>query len=188
MHTIAETKTELKTLLAKGLDQALKRLETALDPASPSFNTFVQIKARYSAYLSTVILGMVPQGELDHIYAQLCHAFLLTVDGLSASDLKTAEGPGAAEGPRRGELLYHIPRQMQEQREYRCAVRVAYLQALLREGWTAHADDESKNIRVAEVMAVELRNHAEDEPFSIRTPNDTVQFLDPDDSQSGCFT
>ena len=96
MHNIAETKTELKNLLAQGLDQALKRLETALDPLSPTFNTFVQIKARYSAYLSTVILGMVSQAELDHTYAQLCHAFLLTVDGLSAGDLKTAEGSGAA--------------------------------------------------------------------------------------------
>ena len=179
MSRASEAKIALKALIAQGIDQAIRRLDEILDPKSLANNTFIQLKSRYSLYLSNIVLGMTSQDELNRQYAQISHAFIIVVDGLSDADLKPeASAAPAPAVPRRGELLYHIPRQMQEKREYRCAVRVAYLKDLLYQDWETHADDAQKNIRVAEVMSVELVNLDDEEPFSIRSLHNTVQFLD----------
>ncbi len=188
MNRIPEVKAAIKNLIGQGIDQAIRRLEEILSPASPLFNTYIQLKSRYSAYLSAVMLGTVSQKELDEQYAKLSHTLILLTDGIQDSDLnpETNTVP-SANTSRRGELLYHIPRQMQKKCEYRCTVRLAYLKDLLYEDWKNHHKDIQKSIRIAEVMSVELINLDEKEPFSIRSLHNSVQFLAENDFTEWLF-
>ncbi len=178
---------QLKELIGRGLDQAIKRIEELLLPSATGYNMFVQVKGRYSNYLSNVALGMVGQKDLDQQYAQLANALLFVIDGIQDSDLKPNDEIKPVSDPRRGELLYQIPRKMMEMKEYRCAVRVAYLKNVIMDDWEASADDVQRDVRVAEVMAVELVNVLEDEPFQIRALSSALQFLDENDYTEWIF-
>jgi len=178
---LAELKAALKQRIAEGANYALKHLEEVLRPDSDKFNEFVQIKGRYNAYLNAIVSGMASKAELDGQYNQISAALLIFTDSLRDEHLRPDEQPTPSPAQaKRGELLYHIPHQMQTAHEYKCAVRVAYLRALLYDDWQQHDDDVQKSIPVAEIMSVELLNQDESEPFAIRTFSDTVQFLDQD--------
>jgi len=188
MSRVLETKASLKKLIAQGIDQAIRRLDELLNPELPYYNTYIHLKSRYSAYLSAVIMGTASQKELDEQYAKLSHTLILLVDGLQESDLKPeSNAASSANAPRQGELLYHIPRQMQEQHEYRCAVRVAYFKKIINIKWQDHPDDVQDSIRVAEVMSVELIGLDDLEDFRIKSLHNTVQFLDENDFTEWIF-
>ena len=128
----SEIKIAIKRAIGEGIDQAIKRIEEVLDSASPMYNALVQLKSRYSAYLSSVILGIASQKELDEQYAKLSLALIMLTDLLQDTDLKSGSSASAETSkPRRGELLYYIPREMQEKREYYCTVRIAYFKEIL---------------------------------------------------------
>ena len=177
---LAELKAALKERIAEGANSAIRQLEEVLRPDADKFNEFVQIKGRYNAYLNAVVIGAASKAELDSQYNHISAALLIFTDSLRDEHLRTEQpAPGPAQ-TKRGELLYHIPHEMQTAHEYKCAVRVAYLRALLFEDWQTHDDDVQKSIPVAEIMSVELLNQDDTEPFAIRTFSDTIQFLDQD--------
>jgi hypothetical protein len=68
---------QLKELLGRGLDQAIKRIEELLLPSATGYNMFVQVKGRYSNYLSNVALGMVSQKDLDQQLLRPHHVIYL---------------------------------------------------------------------------------------------------------------
>lgn len=187
MNHLAEVKSQVKELITQGIDRALKYLVEVVDPSSPNYNSLTQLRARYSAYMSNIILGTISQDDMNLEYARLSHALIMLTEGLHESDLNRIAPNSNILPARRGELLYNIPAHMQEKREYRCVIRVAYLKEWLYEGWVADNDDTLRNIRVAEVMSVELTNIDDDEPFTIKSLHNTVQFLDEDDFTEWIF-
>ena len=88
MGNATEAKNAVKALIGHSLDQAIKRLEDILDPASPAYNTFVLLKSRYKQYQNNVMLGITGQDEVNKQYTQISHAFIIAVDSLEDSDLK----------------------------------------------------------------------------------------------------
>ncbi len=80
----------------------------------------------------------------------------------------------------RGHLMYNIPAQMETGRDTRCEVRIAFDRAALLEG-IAEADAVNlREVRISNVMAVELIDPSpdEDHPFRIRSISSTEQFID----------
>jgi len=177
MSNLPELKSNLKQLIAEGVNYAIKRLEEVLLPESDKFNEFVLLKGRYNTYLNAVIIGGTSKAELDEQYNEIAAALLHFSDSLREGFVQLEQTPAPAQS-KRGELLYHIPQEMQVEQEYKCAVRVAYLREVLLEGWQVQKEDVQESIPVAEVMSVELLNQDASEPFSIRTFSDTIQFLD----------
>ncbi len=177
---LAELKAALKQRIAEGANYAIKQLEEVLRPDSDKFNKFVQIKGRYNAYLNAIVSGMASKAELDGQYNQISTALLYFTDSLRDEYLRTEQPAPSPAQTKRGELLYHFPHEMQTAHEYKCAVRVAYLRALLYDDWQRYDDDVQKSIPVAEIMSVELLNQDGSEPFEIRSFSDTIQFLDQD--------
>ncbi|MCB0530198.1 MAG: hypothetical protein KDC65_17090, partial [Saprospiraceae bacterium] len=165
MERIDTVRNDLKVLLGEGLDMALKRLGEEIDPGSPKFDIYIQLKSRYSAYLSLTIIGGTAQKELDQTYNALGASLLTFINTLQEQDLKSQQEAAPPAASKRGELLYNIPHEMQEQHEHRCAVRVAYEETALLEGWKAGKEDVRRQVRVAEVMAVEMLNVSSDQPF-----------------------
>ncbi len=177
---IETIKSEVKELLGRGIDQALNYLSQLVLERSPLYNTILQIKARYSAYLETVMLGTASQSELNITYAQLISGLLILVDKLHEKDILSFQKDNQIVSHSQGELLYYVPAKMQTQQEYRCLVRLAYTKSLLYAGWDAQDEDVLKSIRVAQVMAVEVFSVAKDSPFLIHTFNHAIQFLEED--------
>ncbi len=187
MDRLPTLQSELKNRLADGLDIALKYLAEAIADGSPKFDIFIQLKSRYSAYLSAIMVGGSSVTELEKVYNNLTAAFLLLVNSLTVNDLKPFEPSAAPAKPKRGELLYHIPHAMQENHETACRVRVAYLLETLFEDWKFQKEDQQRSIRVAEIMAVEMLNVAENQPFAIRGMTETIQFLEVGDFTEWLF-
>lgn len=187
MDHLSKLKIELKNLLGEGLDIALKHIGEKMSPDSPKYNGYIQQKSRYSAYLKDVMSGRVSKADLDQVYNAISHACLLLIDSLTINDLIQDAVPSAAARSKRGELLYHIPHAMEVHKEHACRVRVAYLLDMIFEGWKNQEEDVNRQIRVAEIMSVELLNVAENQPFAIRAMTETVQFLESDDYTEWLF-
>ncbi|MBC7777047.1 MAG: SUMF1/EgtB/PvdO family nonheme iron enzyme [Phycisphaerae bacterium] len=187
MERLLKLKIELKNKLAEGLDLALKSLGEALDPTSLKYNDFIQQKSRYTAYLSAIMIGGNSPADLDRVYNAISHAYLLLVDTLTLNDVKPEDLQTGASRSKRGELLYHIPHAMEMGKEHACRVRVAYLLDVIFEGWKRQAEDAHRQIRIAEIMSVEMLNLPQNEPFAIRSMTEVVQFLDADDYTEWLF-
>ncbi|MCB0530247.1 MAG: hypothetical protein KDC65_17335, partial [Saprospiraceae bacterium] len=76
MDRIGATRSELKRLLGEGLDLAFGQLAEEISPVSPKFDIYIQLKSRYSAYLSLTIIGGTSQKELDQTYNALSASLL----------------------------------------------------------------------------------------------------------------
>jgi hypothetical protein len=188
MPALSDIKNAIQQLIPQGVDQTLKRLEEVLQPGTPRYNDYLQIKARYSAYLSSLIRGDVSVKDQTTAYNGITYALLLFSETLTEGDFRTGSEPQPQPAPaKQGELLYFIPHQMGPNREYRCSVRLAYLKDILFQNWEVQVGDVQQSIRVAEVMSVELINFDESNPFAIRTLSDTVQFLDQGDFTEWLF-
>lgn len=137
MNDLANTQEKLKLLLGEGLDVALKSVGEMLLPASLKYNVFAQLRSRYSAYLSAIMIGGDTTHDLELIYNGITNSYLLFIDSLHDNDLKPIEQPANAPNKKHGELLYHIPHTMQLDREHTCRVRIAYQLDKLIEGWTS---------------------------------------------------
>ncbi|HNH46378.1 MAG TPA: hypothetical protein PKY30_05045 [Myxococcota bacterium] len=179
MNNLPEIQTTLKKLIADGANYGLKKLEEVLKPGTERYNDFIQIQGRYKNYLNAVIKGIASKAELDLQYNQITQALIYFADSICEEDLIQEEEPQES-GPKRGELLYHVPPAMQTGQEHKCAVRVAYTKDAIVEDWEVQEGDVEKSIPVAEVMSVELLNVDESQPFAIRTFSDTIQYLDND--------
>ncbi|MCS7037638.1 MAG: hypothetical protein RMJ33_03785 [Saprospiraceae bacterium] len=184
---IEELKSEIKRLLTEGLDLALQRLGEVLRAESEQYNLYLGLRGRYTAYLTERIQGVRSNAELDILYNRMMADLLALVELLDTSDFRQEDEVVAPQQPKRGHLLYHIPDAMALGREHACRVRIAYQQEDLLRNWKEQAGQDLQNIRVAEVMAVEMLNALESRPFHIRSISDTIQFLEDADYTEWLF-
>ena len=81
---------------------------------------------------------------------------------------------------RTGPVLYEIPGTMRLQEESKCLVRIAYEEAVIVEDIMLTENTVIKDIRISDVMQVELMDTNPNAPFSIRTISRKEQFIDSD--------
>lgn len=187
MANLAEIVAQLKGRIAQGIEPALTFLEEQLSPDSPRYNEYVQIKARYNSCQKMLLLGTLEHSEYDLTCNNVSKALLMLADELTEADLRNLEPGQPAAGPKRGEILYHIPAEMALQKEVKCAVRIAWKAETLNQDWQDHSGDVQKSLRIAEIMAVALLNADESNPFAIRTLTEPVQLIDPHDFTEWIF-
>ena len=182
---INELKLEVKNILVEeGLGPALKRMKGALPENSKAYNEIILLEADLKDANLKMVRGSISQDDLDVKYNQLRERFLALVEGLEPGDL---EPPSSDKKSKHGSLLYQIPRKMEIEKETRCRVRIAYDEAALIENIELTADTRIKDVRIAEVMEVELIDPAETPAFSIRTFNRQEQFIEKDEYTEWIF-
>lgn len=186
MNQLEEVVKTLKSLVGEGVEAALKYLEKILSPDSARFNDYIQIKSRYNSLQRELLLGTIDHSTYDQARNAISNALLILTDDLLLADLRS-EAKAAAAADKRGDILYHIPDEMQLNREEKCSVRVAWIRENLLRDWQNSAVDVVKDIRVSEIMGVELLNVDERNPFLIRTLSEKVQFVDKDDFTEWIF-
>ncbi|MCW5921126.1 MAG: hypothetical protein KIS77_02195 [Saprospiraceae bacterium] len=188
MNRLEEIVKTLKTYIAEGVEVALDYLEKILDHNSLRYNDFIQIKSRYKSLQRELLLGVLDHSTYDISRNNISKALLILAEEIAEKDLVPEDGGKSQEVDKRGEVLYNIPDVMQQGREEKCTVRIAFDIEHLKEGWVDSAEDVIKAIRVSEIMAVSLLNVDEsDPPFAIRTFSETVQFVDKDDFTEWVF-
>lgn len=178
---------DFKTRIGDGIEPALKFLEQVLSPGSDNYNDFIQIKGRYNSLQRELLLGTLDPAAYDKARNAISQSLLLLADTLQEDDLKADAGVPTPSADKRGEILYHIPDHMQNQREEKCTVRLAWLLETLLRDWEKTEQDIVKDIRMAEIMGVYLLNVDERNPFAIRTISEPVQFVDKDDYTEWIF-
>ena len=187
MSRLASVVAELKSNIADSVEAALKFLEKTLNPNSSRYNDYIQIKSRFNSLQRELLLGGISNEDFNKTRNNISAALLLLADDLREDDLATETKPTPAAGPKRGELLYHIPDLMEMGREEKCTVRIAWVLDQLLRDWDKKEADVVKNIRISDVMQVELLNAEAGNPFEIRSLSEKVQFIDQYDFTEWIF-
>ena len=89
-----------------------------------------------------------------------------------------APAPRGNATPLQGGLLYNIPAKMPIGMETKCIVRIAFEKRFLRNTVDVFQSPMEMDIRVAELMEVELKELGSNQAFDITALNDKQQFLD----------
>lgn len=179
--------TGFKLQIGEGIEPALKYLEQHLNTESPRFNDYIQIKGRYNALQRELLLGVIDQLTYTQWRNNLSSALLLFADELNEEDLQPLEIAADPAADKKGDILYFIPDKMLLNLEEKCAVRVAWLPEVLSSDWNSRPEDVQKEIRMADIMAVELLNLDQRNPFQIRSMSEPVQFVDKADFTEWVF-
>ncbi|MGI9159796.1 MAG: hypothetical protein ACR2K1_08600, partial [Saprospiraceae bacterium] len=156
-------------------------------PSSGRYNDYIQIKSRFNSLQRELLLGGISNEEFNKTRNNISAALLLLADDLREDDLAAESKPTATAGPKRGELLYHIPDLMETGREEKCTVRIAWVLEQLLRDWNKKEADVVKNIRISDVMSVELLIAEAGNPFEIRSLSEKVQFIDQYDFTEWIF-
>lgn len=180
IHTIRQLIADGKT------DEALDIMRANVVNFDPSLVTDVTLlESRYTNAANDFTLkGILPREDYDRTVAQINYALLEIIEQLEKSaPLST----GSAKNKNSGRILHNIPGTMPVGKERRCIVRIAYDDETLLRDLEKDENTTIENVRIAEVMGVELVDFNETPTFSVRTITEEEQFISNDDYTQWLF-
>jgi Effector-associated domain 11 len=131
-----------------------------------------------------IIKGIIPREDYDRTIAQINFAILELLEKIEKT---TFTASGTAKDKSKGRILHNIPGTMPLNKESRCIVRIAYDDVSLLRDFNKTEDTVVQDVRIAEVMGVELLDFNETPAFKIRTVTGEEQFLASDDYTQWIF-
>ncbi len=180
IHTIRQLIADGKT------DEALDIMRANVGNFDASLVTDVTLlESRYTTASNDFTLkGILPREDYDRTVAQINYALLEIIEKLEKSaPLST----GTAKNKNSGRILHNIPGTMPVGKERRCIVRIAYDDETLLRDLEKDENTTIENVRIAEVMGVELVDFNEIPAFSVRTITEEEQFICDDDYTQWLF-
>ncbi len=182
--TLDKLKSDLRQLVTESIGDTIAELKKNLPDFSSKYNALLLIESRLNDANLKSIQNLLSDEALQIEYNQIRVDLLLFISSLETKDFELPQG---ASGGRTGSLLYKIPEQMQLQQETKCIVRLAFEQESIIRNIELNKDVTIKQIRVAEVMQVELIDPSSEHPFEIRTISDEEQFVEKGDYSEWIF-
>ncbi len=186
MKAIAELKRSTLALLVAetgGIVETIKALKAALPADSPKQTDLLLVEGRMNDANKQRLRGTLTNEQLQAIYNQLREELIAFIQGLEADDLDPArtadQQPPAPEHPQ-GTVLYQIPETMQVGLEKKCVVRLAFDEEQVIQDITLTGSTEIRDIRISEVMRVDLLDTNSKAAFAIRGINSPEQFIAED--------
>lgn len=182
MKNLDEIKKELREVLVQGIPEAIKLLKSILPSNSSRHQDVLLLEGRLNDVNVSVLRGIISNEDLQLAYNQLRHALLELINSLEEGDLEEAAATGGTTQAkaRTGSILYRIPDAMQLDMEHKCIVRIAVQEAMLVENLELDKEVQIQQVRISDVMMVQLLDAAQEPHFQIRAVNSTEQFLDED--------
>ena len=181
-------KQTLKIFLAKGIDIALNKLKEDLLPAAPHYNDFIAIKSRYQDCHKRYLNNTADQAEIEIEKNKIREALLNLIDELTEKDFKDDGTLIKEEGPKKGAILYRIPRKMALDAETKSLIRIAFDKKYLLDGLTESKDDVVDELRrISDTVCVELVDPNNEKPFAIRNISEPIQLVDINDFTEWVF-
>ncbi|MEZ4959143.1 MAG: TonB family protein [Saprospiraceae bacterium] len=189
MKTLADIQKELRDTLPEGIDLVIQAIKNVLPNGTDKYNDLILIEARYREVNHQLLQGILSNEDAQLAFNKIRKDILDFINSLTDSHLAKKDGATQAGQPDiyNGEVFYRIPDQMVLNEEIKCIVRVAFDRQILLEGIEVKQDDVVKDIRISDVMGVELLDPDPENAFAIRTFSDAVQFVDKDLSTEWLF-
>ncbi|MBK8567347.1 MAG: hypothetical protein IPN76_29520 [Saprospiraceae bacterium] len=184
MKTLATIQNELRDLVPQGNDLVLAAMKKTLKPGTDKYNDYLALEGRYQDVSRQLLQGVVSNEDATLEFNKIRQAIIEFIDDLKASDIlelasNSTTEPGMAD-VYNGEVLYRIPKKMQLGIEEECVVRLAFDRARLIKDFQVEVGDVMKDLRISDVMGVELLDPTSDKAFTITTLHDTIQFVEKD--------
>ncbi len=173
--TLETLKSKWRQRVAESIGEAINELKTHVPEFSPKYNALILLESRLNDSNLKNIQNTISDEALQIEYNQIRADLLLFISGLEVKDF---ELPASASKGKSGALLYKIPRQMELQRETKCLVRLAFDKPTIIKNIELTDDVEIRDVRVAEVMQVQLIDPSLEQPFQIRSFSDEEQFVE----------
>jgi sulfatase modifying factor 1 len=182
MKNLNETKQVLRELLIKSIPELISSLKAILPQNSARYQDLILIEGRFRDINLSVLRGVISNEDMQLAYNQLRMDLLELINGLKERDLESVQDElsGSATKSRTGSILYRIPDAMQLEHEHKCVVRIAYQESMLAEDIELDDEVQIQQIRISDVMMVQLLEPTQDSHFHIRVVNSAEQFLDED--------
>jgi TonB family protein len=181
MKSLPDIKKELRDILPQGIDLTFQALKLYLPNGTDKYNDLILIESRYMETTRQLLQGVVSNEDAQIEFNKIRKDLLDFIESLQESHLQDAGAAGSSgkQDIYNGEVLYRIPRQMMMRQEVKCIVRLAFDRKILVEDLEQEEHDVMKDIRISDVMGVELVDPGNN-AFEIRTLSDTVQFVEKD--------
>ncbi len=184
MKTLQTIQNELRDLVPQGNDLVLAALKKTLQPGTDKYNDYLALEGRYQDISRQLLQGVVSNEDATLEFNKIRQAIIEFIDSLQSNDipqLSSTSNPGNGMADvYNGEVLYRIPKKMQLGVEEECVVRLAFDRQRLIEQFEVQVGDVMKDLRISDVMGVELLDPNSDKAFYITTIHDTVQFVEKD--------
>ncbi|MBI1227284.1 MAG: TonB family protein [Bacteroidetes bacterium] len=183
MKTLETIQNELRDLIAQGIDLTLAALKKTLIPGTDRHNDLILLEGRYQDVSRQLLQGIIANEEATLEFNKIRKELLDFINGLKESDIPGMVAASTESGISdvyNGEVIYRIPKKMQLGIESECIVRLAFDRKVILHDFEIHVGDVMKDLRISDVMGVELLDPNADKAFTITTLNDTVQFVEKD--------
>ncbi|HMN88629.1 MAG TPA: hypothetical protein PKD70_00835 [Saprospiraceae bacterium] len=187
MTPFEQLKVELKEKVPLGIDIALQALKSVIPNNVPRYNELLILESRYQNLNENLVGGLMEREKAEVGFNILRKDILLFISDLKEDDFVKEPTEQAAPKPRMGKVLKRIPNKMQLNKEVKCVIRVAFNEALLMTGLEEDANDAIKEVRVANVMSVEMLDPSESQAFSIKGFSESIQRIFEDDFTEWLF-
>ena len=169
-----------------GIGSVLSTLKKAIPELTIKYNTVFQLETRLNAVNKDRIRGVLSQEDLDIAYNRISADLLDLIDGLTPEDFDINTAESSVED-KSGSILYRIPHTMEVEEEHRCIVRLAFDVDSVIKNIELSSDTVVKDLRVSEVMEVEIVDPNETPSFAIRKLNAVEQFLEKNEYTEWIF-
>ncbi len=179
--TTSEFVQNIRNLVADGkTEEALNEFQKAAPTFAPNLmSELTLLEAQYNnARKDYLTNGILSREEYDRTVARITYALLELLEPLEKSALAPLPTTPTPTRGNTGKLLHSIPGVMPLAKETRCIVRVAYDEVVLMQDFKKTADTVIQDVRITEVMNVELCDYNEAAAFNIRNITDNEQSTD----------
>jgi protein TonB len=188
MVPIEDLKRELCDKVPLGIDVAIQALKLVIPMDVPKYQDVILLESRYRELNQQLVRGVLSNEDAQIAFNQIREAILQFITDLQQTDfVKQAAVQAAAAKAKKGKVLYRIPDRMQVQKEVKCIIRIAFNEVILLTDIERGVDDLIKDVRIADVMGVELLDPNEQKAFAIRTFSEEVQMVSEEDFTEWLF-
>jgi hypothetical protein len=191
MANLYDLKSELKTLLVnQGISAVIKALKNALPEVSPVLNEVILIESRLNEANKSRIRNIMSDQDLQLVYNKIRSSIIELINKLESEDFSTSSLSSKHNQKNKiqtGSILYRIPNKMKLERESKCVVRIAINEEMIIRNIDLDEHVKLENIRISDIMQVELIDPTHNHPFEIRTISSTEQFIDDDNYTEWIF-
>lgn len=176
--TLSELVRKAKGLTAQeGILPTIQFIKKHLPENCPKYDLLILLERRYDKIVEDQVKGILSYERENEELNKTRENLLSYINGLKESDF--CESTATDEPDLRiGKTMYRIPEKMQINQEAECHIWIAFdLETIVKEV-QQEAGDETRDIRISNVMGVELFCHKQGEAFEITTYNETEQIIE----------
>lgn len=166
------------------LFEALFKVVRQLSPLLE--NNLLVMHGDYRRMANDAQTQTISRDEYDLEANKLSRALLYFIDQLPVAKPQNADAPSKKRYPS-GKVLYDIPRRLPLQQVTKCVVRIGETEEVVLDNFSPSSDTKIENVRIAEVMEVELLDASEGKNFKITTLNSKDQKIYSDDYSEWFF-